>query len=123
MVNNHEPIIFDGYDCINGFMDYIFDVNYSYKSSSTDSKGYVNTVILAHNFRGYDGKFILAWAQNRSIPFDIIRNGSNIQMLSFLDGKIKFIDTLNFFQCPLKTLSETFNIQPKKVIFLICLTQ
>ena len=23
MVNHHEPIIFDGYDCINGFMDYI----------------------------------------------------------------------------------------------------
>ena len=69
---------------------------------------------MAHNFRGYDGKFVLAWAQLRSIHFDIIKNGSNIQMLSFLDGIIKFIDTLNFFQCPLKALSETFGISITK---------
>ena len=35
-------------------------------------------------------------------------------MLSFLDGRIKFIDTLNFVQCPLKAMSETFGISTTK---------
>jgi len=118
LVNDTPPTIFDGYDCIDNFMNHVFGTTYSYtsssSSSSTDKIEYINTVVLAHNFRGYDGKFILAWAQMRSMSFDIIRNGSNIQMLSFLDGRIKFIDTLNFFQCPLKTLSETFGINTTK---------
>ena len=87
-------------------MGYISDVNKSYKSPSTDSKGCITTVIVAHHVWGSDGKFVLSWAQNRSIPFDIIRNGSNIQMLPFLDGKIKSVDTLNFFQCPLATYAS-----------------
>ena len=37
-------------------------------------------------------------------------------MLSFFGGK-QYIDILNFFQCPLKTLSETFNISTKKGAF------
>ena len=99
-------------------MNHVFGTTYSNSasssSSSTDKLEHIDTLVLAHNFRGYDGKFIFAWAQLMSTHFDIIRNGSNIQMLSFLDRRIKLIDTLNLFQCPLKALSETLGISTTK---------
>ena len=97
LVNDTSPIIFAGYDCIDKFMNHVFGTTYSYStlssSSSTDNIEHMNTIVLAHNFRNYDGKFVFAWSQLRSIQSDIIRNWSNTQMLSFLDGSLQIIDT------------------------------
>jgi hypothetical protein len=67
LVNDTSPIIIDGYDRIDKFMHHVFGTTCNYStsassSSSTDKIEYINTVVLAHNFRGYDGKFVLARA-------------------------------------------------------------
>ena len=36
-VNDTSPIIIDGYDCIDKFMDHVFGTTYSYSSSSSSS--------------------------------------------------------------------------------------
>ena len=37
--------------------------------------------------------------------------------MPFLDWRIKFFDTLNCFQCPVKALSETFGSSTSKGVF------
>jgi dihydrodipicolinate reductase len=61
LVNYTSPIIIDGDDSIDKFMGHVFGTTGNYSTSSSSSSTYkmeyIGTVVLAHNFRGYDGKF------------------------------------------------------------------
>lgn len=122
---------FDGDDCIDKFCDWLLLQPFESKKKQKKSKStrespsdlphnanYQSTTVIAHNQKGYDARFILAWCQKRSfLPSNLIRSGSKIQYMFFKAGSIKFIDSLNFFLEPLRNLSKSYGIKTLKGYF------
>jgi hypothetical protein len=127
--------VFGGYDCIDKFCEWLlmqpFESNKKPKkkkkkpeaelnaggnnSDVAKDKTYKGTTVIAHNQKGYDARFVLAWCQKRSfIPDNLIRSGSKIQYMYFKAGAVRFIDSLNFFLEPLRELSKSYDIKTLK---------
>ena len=74
-------------------------------------------IAVAHNFKGYDGYFILEepYKQHTSNLQQIV-NGAKILSLEL--PNIKFIDSMNFFPMALANFPKTFGLnKPKKGFF------
>lgn len=74
-------------------------------------------IVVAHNFKGYDGYFILEelYKQHTSNLQQIV-NGAKILSLEL--PSIKFIDSMNFFPMALANFPKTFGLnEPKKGFF------
>lgn len=99
--------IFSGRDCVSQFISYCLTQN--------NIKKYNKIVFIAHNMSGYDGHFILRHIYSNGgfgTP-SIIMNGSKIISIK-LGKKIKFIDSLNYFNCPLSSLPKMFQLSVSK---------
>ena len=70
-------------------------------------KGYT---FIAHNSKGYDGHFILKRLINQGIKPYCIYNGCKIMFMELPKLSIRFIDSLNFLQMPLKSFPKTFGM-------------
>ena len=64
--------------------------------------------VLAHNFQGYDGYFVIHqyYSDNRIV--EQLRNGC--KLLEVQHDRIRFIDSLSFFQMPLSAFLKTFGL-------------
>ena len=64
--------------------------------------------VLAHNFQGYDGYFIIHqyYGDNRIVQQ--LRNGC--KLLEVKHDHIRFIDSMSFFQMPLSAFPKTFGL-------------
>src|SRR6266849_2700000 len=82
---------FWGEDCIKKFNDYVL---YDLATSAKACQGSV--LVFAHNFKGYDGHFVLRdlWARNFE-KFDLIMQGRKV--LKLQEGNVRYIDSLSFF--------------------------
>ena len=74
-------------------------------------KGYT---FIAHNAKGYDAIFILKWLINQGIKPYCIYNGAKIMFMEIPKLSIRFIDSLNFLQMPLKSFPKTFGMNELK---------
>ena len=74
-------------------------------------KGYT---FIAHNSKGYDCHFILKWLIDQGIKPYCIYNGAKIMFMEFPKLSIRFIDSLNFLQMPLKSFPKTFGMNELK---------
>ena len=74
-------------------------------------KGYT---FIAHNAKGYDAIFILKWLIDRGIKPYCIYNGAKIMFMEIPKLSIRFIDSLNFLQMPLKSFPKTFGMNELK---------
>ena len=74
-------------------------------------KGYTFT---AHNSKGYDSHFVLKWLINQGIKPYCIYNGAKIMFMEIPKLSIRFIDSLNFLQMPLKSFPKTFGMSELK---------
>ena len=74
-------------------------------------KGYT---IIAHNSKGYDCHFILKWLIDQGIKPYYIYNGAKIMFMEIPKLSIRFIDSLNFLQMPLKSFPKTFGMNELK---------
>ena len=74
-------------------------------------KGYT---YIAHNSKGYDSHFILKWLIDQSILPYVIYNGCKIMFMEVPKLRIRFIDSLNFLQMPLKAFPKTFGMSELK---------
>ena len=74
-------------------------------------KGYA---FIAHNSKGYDNHFILKWLIDQGIKPYCIYNGAKIMFMEIPKLSIRFIDSLNFLQMPLKSFPETFGMNELK---------
>ena len=77
------------------------------------------SIVIAHNFRGYDSYFILNHLNQQAIPYEVIYNGAKCMTLTTKrKGKkrkqfaveIKFIDSLNFIPMALARFPKTFGL-------------
>ena len=74
-------------------------------------KGYT---FIAHNSKGYDSHFVLKWLINQGIKPYCIYNGAKIMFMELPKLSIRFIDSLNFLQMPLKSFPKTFGMSELK---------
>jgi hypothetical protein len=66
---------------------------------------------MAHNARGYDSHFVLAYCVENTVTPTVIYNGSKIMYMSVGHGlNVKFIDSLNFLPMPLKDLPKALGL-------------
>ena len=72
-----------------------------------------NTIQIAHNLKGYDGKFILNYMLKNVLPTDAlpkaIPNGTKHLTIRFRG--IKFIDSLSFLPMPLSSFCIAFSLK------------
>ena len=74
-------------------------------------KGYT---FIAHNSKGYDSHFVLKWLIDQGIKPYCIYNGAKIMFMELPKLSIRFIDSLNFLQMPLKSFPKTFGMSELK---------
>ena len=74
-------------------------------------KGYT---FIAHNSKGYDCHFVLKWLIDQGIKPYCIYNGVKIMFMEIPKLSIRFIDSLNFLQMPLKSFPKTFSMNELK---------
>ena len=74
---------------------------------------------IAHNSKGYESHLVLKWLIDQGMKPYCIYNGAKIMFMEIPKLSIRFIDSLNFLQMPLKSFPKTFVMDEKKGIFHI----
>ena len=100
---NDEQHTFWGESCIGDFVKWLEDLQETTERT---------LIVVAHNFKGYDGYFLLEEYYNQMILPRQLVNGAKILFMSV--GKIKFKDSLCFLPMTLSAFSETFGLTELK---------
>ena len=92
---------------------------YIHNSIDEFCKGFLNDkfkgyTFIAHNSKGYDCHFVLKWLIDQGIKPFCIYNGAKIMFMEIPKLSIRFIDSLNFLQMPLKSFPKTFGMNELK---------
>ena len=92
---------------------------YIHNSIEEFCKGFLNDkfkgyTFIAHNSKGYDCHFVLKWLIDQGIKPYCIYNGAKIMFMEIPKLSIRFIDSLNFLQMPLKSFPKTFGMNELK---------
>ena len=92
---------------------------YKHNSIEEFCKGFLNDkfkgyTFIAHNSKGYDCHFILKWLIDQGIKPYCIYSGAKIMFMEIPKLSIRFIDSLNFLQMPLKSFPKTFSMSELK---------
>ena len=97
--DDDPPQRFSGPFCIRDFLEWL-------DTLTLHDTRQVN--VLAHNFQGYDGYFIIHqyYGDNRIVQQ--LRNGC--KLLEVKHDYIRFIDSMSFFQMPLSAFPKTFGL-------------
>ena len=88
---------------------------YIHNSIEEFCKGFLNDkfkgyTFIAHNSKGYDCHFVLKWLIDQGIKPYCIYKGAKIMFMEIPKLSIRFIDSLNFLQMPLKSFPKTFGM-------------
>ncbi|XP_048775446.2 uncharacterized protein LOC125680045 [Ostrea edulis] len=108
---SQRRFVFQGPDTLKQFMDWLLQ-------SETDEKGNVSfkhdeTTAIAHNFKGYDGQFILNYLVHTAcIKPAVILNGSKILCMGVFG--LRFIDSYNFLPFALAKMPSAFGLTELK---------
>ena len=91
-----EVRLFEGKDTAERFCKWLF----------TDE--HKNCIVIAHNFQGYDGYFIIDYLIKNAIQYEVIYRGAKSLSLKVPLYGIRFIDSLNFIPMALSKFPKTF---------------
>ena len=94
-----RPVRFVGEHCVRDFLEWL-------DTLTLNDTRQVN--VLAHNFQGYDGFFVIHqyYGDNRIV--EQLRNGC--KLLEVKHDRLRFIDSMSFFQMPLSAFPKTFGL-------------
>ena len=97
--DDDQPKCFPGHHCVRDFLEWL-------DTLTLHDTRQVN--VLAHNFQGYDGYFVIHqyYGDNRIVQQ--LRNGC--KLLQVQHDRIRFIDSMSFFQMPLSAFPKTFGL-------------
>ena len=101
--DDDRPVRFVGEHCLRDFLEWL-------DTLTNNDRRQVN--LLAHNFQGYDGYFVVHqyYGDNRIV--EQLRNGC--KLLEVKHDRLRFIDSLSFFQLPLSAFPKTFGLTELK---------
>ena len=97
--DNDQPMCFHGNHCVRDFLEWL-DTLTNYDTRQIN--------VLAHNFQGYDGYFIIHQYYDDNRIVQQLRNGC--KLLQVQHDRIQFIDSLSFFKMPLSAFPKTFGL-------------
>ena len=97
-----EPVSLHGEDCVKQFLQYLETLCEDY-----------NVTVIAHNFKGYDGVFVLRECYRNKLKVEQIRQGLKLLMLKHKN--IRCIDSMSFIQGSLRSFNSTFGIPQDEV--------
>ncbi|PFX12181.1 putative DNA polymerase [Stylophora pistillata] len=101
--NDNRPVHIRGFECMRDFLEWL----------DTLTEGDTRDVtVLAHNFQGYDGYFVVHEYHRQNRIVKQLRNGAKLLQVIF--DRITFIDSLSFFQMPLSAFPKTFGLTELK---------
>ena len=97
--DDDQPKCFPGHHCVRDFLEWL-------DTLTLNDTRQVN--VLAHNFQGYDGYFVIHqyYGDNRIVQQ--LRNGC--KLLEVKHDRLRFIDSMSFFQMPLSAFPKTFGL-------------
>jgi hypothetical protein len=103
--------IFQGPDTLKQFMDWLLETETNNRGDVTFKNQ--DAIVIAHNFKGYDGQFILNYLVHTAcIKPSVILNGTKILCLKVCG--IKFIDSYNFLPFALAKMPAAFGLTQLK---------
>lgn len=86
--------VFRGPDTLKHFVEWLLQPEC--KDNNVSQLVHEGAIVIAHNFKGYDGQFILNYIVHKAcIKPSVIMNGSKILSMEICGGKL--IDSYNFF--------------------------
>ena len=91
-----EVGLFQGKDTVKKFCEWLL------------TKEHQDCIVVAHNFQGYDGYFIIKYLIMNAIKYELILRGAKILSMTIPMFNIKFIDSLNFIPMSLAKFPKTF---------------
>lgn len=95
-------MVFFGDNCVEHFCFYILE-----QLQRSLPKSVSRVLVFAHNFRGYDGRFIVTELVNKKyVNMSTIFNGTKIAKIDV--GMVRFLDSISFFLLPLSALPKAF---------------
>ena len=97
-----QPVSLHGEDCVKQFLQYLEELCEDY-----------NITVIAHNFKGYDGLFVLRDCYKNKLKVEQIRQGLKLLMLKHKN--IRFIDSMSFIAGSLRSFNSTFGIPQDEV--------
>ena len=97
--DDDDPVRFPGEYCTRDFLEWL-------DTLTLNDTRQVN--VLAHNFQGYDGYFVVHQYHSDNRIVEQLRNGC--KLLQVQHDRIRFIDSLSFFQMPLSAFPKTFGL-------------
>ena len=97
-----EPVSLHGENCVKQFLQYLEELCEDY-----------NVTVIAHNFKGYDGLFVLRECYKNKLKVEQIRQGLKLLMLKHKN--IRYIDSMSFIQGSLRSFNSTFGIPMDEV--------
>ncbi|KAL9977100.1 hypothetical protein ACROYT_G014471 [Oculina patagonica] len=95
-------VVFKGDDCVEQFGSWLLDGTHA------------GAIVIAHNFRSFDGILLCEYFYKQCILPTLILNGAKIMSMDLEEAEIKFRDSLNFLPMPLKALPKTFGLTELK---------
>ena len=98
-----RPVRFKEEHCLRDFLEWA-------DTLTQDDTRQVN--VIAHNFQGYDGYFVVNQYHSNNQTVKQIRNGC--KLLQVQHDNIRFTDSLSFFQMPLAAFPKTFGLTELK---------
>ena len=102
---NDVQFTFKGEQCVQEFLQWV----HTLANDETGDK----VIVVAHNFKGYDGYFILEELYKQHVTnLQQIVNGAKILSLEL--PNVKFIDSMNFFPMALANFPKTFGLNELK---------
>jgi len=75
---------------------------------------YKNSMIIAHNLRGYDGILLVEYMTMNEIKFDIIKRGCKIVTLTIPEHNITALDSYAHLSYPLSDFPKAFGLKEMK---------
>ena len=91
-----EVALFKGKDTVKQFCEWLL------------TKEHQDCIVVAHNFQGYDGYFIIKYLVQNAIKYEYILRGAKVLSMTIPMFNIKFIDSLNFIPMSLAKFPKTF---------------
>ena len=98
--NEDQPVPLHGEDCVKRFLQYLEPLAEDY-----------NITVIAHNFKAYDGLFVLRACYKNKLKIEQIRQGLKLLMLKHRN--IRCIDSMSFIQGSLRAFNATFGISER----------
>ena len=94
----YKERVFGGESSLDDFCKFLFD------------ESNCNSTVFAHNFRGFDGQFILKYCYRNALIPQLFFSGAKIMSIQLDSYDMKFLDSFNFIPMALSKIPAALGL-------------